>query len=159
MSIIGATRILLAASETGSDESIDESHGGLDAPFWIVVIFLVLMTARQLTQDVLVLGAWMFPATPVTPAAVPSVSEPEVPADSINLEGTTVSESTQSGPVLPDVASSTSGFGPPPIVPIFFSRYGEKYHYRNNCTGLGKAIPAGIESRTLCKICDVQRSR
>jgi hypothetical protein len=110
--IIGASGVLLAASEPESPETLDQSQGGMDWCFWIVLASLVVMTGRQLTQDVLALRAWMFPATPVTPEAVPSVAAPDVPAASIIVERTAASENSMSGPVEPDVASSSTGSVP-----------------------------------------------
>ncbi len=55
--IIAASGVLLAASEPESPETLDQSQGGMDWCFWIVLASLVVMTGRQLTQDVLALRA------------------------------------------------------------------------------------------------------
>jgi hypothetical protein len=157
--IIGASGVILAASEPDLPESMDQMQGRMDWRFWMVLASLVVMTGRQLSQDVLALSAWVFPATSVTPEAVPSVPVPDVVAASITVDSTTADENSMSLPVMPDFASSSAGSMPPPTVPIFVSRYGEKYHYKKGCSGLMLANAMGIESRTLCKICDVQRRR
>jgi hypothetical protein len=157
--IIGASGVLLAASEPDPSASMDQSQGGMDWRFWMVLASLVVMTGRQLTQDVLALCAWTFPASPATPEAVPGVATPDEPAASITVEPTTTIGSPMSGPVEPDVASSSSGAVPRPTVPIWISRYGEKYHYRRECSGLRMANPMGIESKTLCRTCDHERRR
>ena len=157
--IIGASGVMLAACEPHLPESMDQSQGSMDWRFWMVLAILVVMTGRQLSQDVLALSALVFPAMPVTLEAVPSVAVPDVLATLITAESTTANENPLSAPVMPDNASPSAGSMPPPTVPIFVSRCGEKYHYKKECSGLLAARPMGIESRTLCKICDVQRRR
>jgi hypothetical protein len=157
--IIGAAGVLLAVSEPDPSESMDQSQDGMDWRFWMVLASLVVMTGRQLTQDVLPLCAWTFPASPATPEAVPGVPTPDEQAASITVEPTTAIGSPMSGPVDPDVASSSSGSVPPPTVPIWISRYGEQYHNRRECSGLRMANPMGAECKTLCRTCDVERRR
>jgi hypothetical protein len=84
---------------------------------------------------------------------------PNVPAASLIMDGSSVTENSMSGPVHPDVASLSSGSNPPRTVPIFVTRYGEKYHYTRECSGLRMAAVAGIKSKSLCKTCDAQRKR
>ena len=157
--IIGASGVMLAACEPHLPESMDQSQGSMHWRFWMVPAILVVITGRQLSQDVLALSALVFPAMPVTLEAVPSVAVPDVLATLITAESTTANENPLSAPVMPDNASPSAGSMPPPTVPIFVSRCGEKYHYKKECSGLLAARPMGIESRTLCKICDVQRRR
>ena len=157
--IIGASGVLLAASEPDPVVFMDQSQSGMEWRFWMVLASLVVMTGRQLTQDVLALCAWTFPASPATLEAVPGVAMLDDSAGSNTVEPTTLIGSPSSGPVQPDVASSSSGAVPPPTVPIWISRCGEKYHYRRECSGLRMANPMGIESRTLCRTCDLERRR
>jgi hypothetical protein len=151
--------VLCAASQPVSPESLVQSLGEMDWCFWTVLVSLVVMSGRQFTQDVLGLCAWMSPATPVTHEAVPGVTTPSVPALPIVLDPISACVSSMPGPVEPDVVSSSCGPVPPSTVPIFVSRYGERYHYRKECSGLRMANPQGIESRTLCKTCAAMRSR
>ena len=157
--IIGASGVMLAACEPHLPESMDQSEGIMDWRFWMVLAILVVMTGRQVSQDVLALSALVFPAMPVTPEAVPSVAVPGVLANLITAESTSGHENSLSMPAIPDNASPSAGSMPPPTVPILVSRFGEKYHYNKECSGLLAARQVGIESRTLCKICDVQRRR
>jgi hypothetical protein len=157
--MVAAAGFLCAASVPALPESLVRSQDEMDWRFWMVFAMLVVMTGRQLTQDVLALHAWMSHATPLTHEAEPGVPEPGVPSDQIDVNPTAESENTMSGPVEAAVVSSSSGPVPPPLVPIFVSRYGEKYHYRKECSGLRLAILAGIDSKTLCKICASERAR
>jgi hypothetical protein len=157
--IIGATVGLPAASETNATASLDQSQDWEDWRFWMVLASLVVMAGRQLTQDVWRLSAWLFPALPVTPEPVTSVTMTPVPASSLTMDGSMVTEHSMSGPVLPDVATSSSASTAPPTVPIFITRFGEKYHYTKDCHGLRWSDAGGIESKTLCKFCDAQRRR
>jgi hypothetical protein len=157
--IMGATVGLPTASEPSDPASLDQSQNCEEWRFWMVLASLVVMTGRQLAQDVRGLGAWMFPALPVSPEAVTNVAMPNVPAASLIMDGSSVTENSMSGPVHPDVASLSSGSTPPRTVPIFVTRYGEKYHYTRECSGLRMAAVAGIESKSLCKTCDAQRKR
>jgi hypothetical protein len=157
--IIGATVGLPAAGEPNAPASLAQSQDWEDWRFWMVLASLVVMSCRQLAQDVRGFGAWLFPALHVTPEALTSVACPNVHAASLTIDGPTVTENSMSGPVHADVASSSSGSTPPPTMPIFVSRYGEKYHYNRGCSGLKVAIFAGIESKSLCKTCDAQRKR
>jgi hypothetical protein len=157
--IMGATVGLPAASETNATASLDQSQDWEDCRFWMVFAGLVVMAGRQLKQDVWKLGAWLFPALPVTPEPVSSVTMTPVPAVSLTMDDSTVTGHSMSGPVLPDVATSSSTSTPPPTVPIFITRYGEKYHYTTDCHGLRTANVGSMESKTLCKLCDAQRRR
>jgi hypothetical protein len=159
VSTICACRVLCAAGQPVSAESLVQLQGDLDWRFWIALTCLVVMSGRQLAQDVLGLCAWWSPATPVTHEAVPGVAAPSVPAVPIALDHTATSDSSMIGAVEPVVISSSSGPVPPPSVPIFVSRHGERYHYKKECSGLRMAIPLGIESKTLCKTCAADRSR
>ena len=154
--IIGASGVIVADSQPDRPGSMDEAHGRMDWRFWLVLVILVIMAVRQLLQDLLVLIEWIFPASPVTPEAVPSVTDPSVLAAAITMESSTDDAISM---VMPDVATSTAGSMPPPSVPIFVSRYGEKYHYTKECSGFMAANLVGIECRTLCKTCHAQRRR
>jgi hypothetical protein len=155
----GATVGLPAASEPNAPASLNQSQIGENWRFWVVLTSLVVMAGRQLAQELRRLGAWLFPALPVTPEAVTIVANPTVLAASVNMDGPRVTENSMSGPVHPVVACSSSGTIPPPTVPIFITRYDEMYHYSKTCSGLMMAIVAGTESKTLCRICDAQRKR
>ena len=160
VSTICACRVLCAAGQPVSAESLVQLQSDLDWRFWIALTCLVVMSGRQLAQDVLGLCAWWSPATPVTHEAVPGVAAPSVPAVPIALDHTATSDSSMIGAVEPVVISSSSGpVPPPPSVPIFVSRHGERYHYKKECSGLRMAIPLGIESKTLCKTCPAELSR
>ena len=52
---IGASGVLLAASEPDSQDAGLPAQGEMDYRFWMVLASLVVMTARQLSQDVLAL--------------------------------------------------------------------------------------------------------
>jgi hypothetical protein len=95
---------------------------------------------KPLAQDLRRLGAWLFPALPVTPEAVTIVANPTVLAASVTMDGPRVTENSMSGPVHPVVACSSSGTIPPPTVPIIITRYDEMYHYSKTCSGLMMAI-------------------
>jgi hypothetical protein len=157
--IIGASGVFVAVSQPDRPESMDQTNDRMDWRFWLVLASLVVMTVRQLLQDVLALSAWIFPTSPATPEAVPSVTDPYVLAAAITMESTTADAISMSVPVIPDVASSSAGSMPPSSVKIFVSRYGEKYHYTKECSGLMAANPMGIECKTLCKTCHAQRRR
>jgi hypothetical protein len=147
-------------SEPDPSASMDQSQGGMEWRFWIVLASLVVMTGRQLSQDVLALWAWTCPSSPATPEAMPGVAVPDEPAASIIVDPITKTASPPtSGPVQPQVASSSSGAVPPPTVPIWISRCGVKYHYRRECGVMRMATPLGIESKTLCRTCDHERRR
>jgi hypothetical protein len=157
--IIGASWVIVADSQPDRPGSMDQANGRMDWRFWLVLAILVIMAVRQLLQDLLVLIEWIFPASPVTPEAVPSVTDPSVLAAAITMESSTDDAISMSVSVMPDVATSTAGSMPPPSVPIFVSRYGKKYHYTQECTGLMAANLVGIECKTLCKTCHAQRRR
>jgi hypothetical protein len=159
VSTICACGVFCAAGQPVSAESLVQSQGDMDWRFWIALASLVVMSGRQFTQDVLGLCAWWSPATPATREAVLGVAAPAVAAVPIALDHSAASENSMSGPVGPDVVSCSSGPGPPPTVPIFVSRHGERYHYRKECSGLRMASPQGVESKTLCKTCAAVRSR
>jgi len=159
VSIIAASAVLSAAGAPDPPETMDQTQGDMDWRFWVVLASLIVMTGRQLRQDVLALSAWIFPAASVAPEAVPDVAMLDVPAALNTLPSSTADENSISGPVVPDAGASSAAAMPPSTVPIFVSRHGEKYHHRQECSGLRLANPLGIESKTLCKTCDVERRR
>ena len=153
------TRGSVVSSEPDLADSMDESPADMDWRFWITLTSLVVMTARQLRHDVQAITAWAFPSTPSIPESVLSATMLEVSPTDMTVETTTTDGTSMLGPVGPDTGSSSAASVPPPSVPIFVSRYGEKYHYREDCSGLRLANQKGIESKILCKTCDVQRKR
>jgi hypothetical protein len=63
---ICACGVLGAAGQPVSPESVVQTQGEMDWRFWMVLVSLIVMSGRQLSQDVLGLCAWLSPATPVT---------------------------------------------------------------------------------------------
>jgi hypothetical protein len=125
-SISAASAVLSAAGAPDPPETMDQTQGDMDWRFWVVLVSLIAMTGSQLTQDVLELSAWNFPATSVAPQAVPDVAMLDVPAVSNTLLSSTADEHSMSEPVVLDAGASSAAAMTPPSVPIFVSRHGDK---------------------------------
>jgi hypothetical protein len=139
-----------------------------DWVFWICLVSLILMAGRQLKRDVLAICDWIVVAKVVTKTDADDVPEgDEVHEGHAGDEGHEGDYEGQEVPVtvgLLTMASSSSagpstGLMSHPTVPIYVSRHGERYHYNLQCRGLRSAIPLGVELKTLCKLCDLQRRR
>jgi hypothetical protein len=151
--------LLSAAGAPDPPQLMDQTQGDMDWRFWGVLASLIVMSGRQLRQDVLALGAWIFPAAAIAPKAVPEVAINDVCTASSTLLSSSADATSMSGPEVPDAGASSAAAAAPPTVPIFVSRHGDRYHYRQECSGLRLANPLGIESKTLCKTCDAARRR
>ncbi len=126
--------------------------------FWVILMFLIVMTGRQLKRDVLTICTWMVPASVVT-RPWPLVDDPPDVAACVTEESTELDAHSMSVSVLGPTTSSSAAPTPLPTAPIFLSRHGEKYHYSKLCCGLSLAEASGINRKTLCKFCDTQRSQ
>jgi hypothetical protein len=126
--------------------------------FWVILMFLIVMTGRQLKRDVLTICKWMVPASVVT-RPWPLVDDPPDVAACVTEESTELDAHSMSVSVLGPTTSSSAAPTPLPTAPIFLSRHGEKYHYSKLCCGLSLAEASGINRKTLCKFCDTQRSQ
>ena len=126
--------------------------------FWVILMFLIVMTGRQLKRDVLTICTWMVPASVVT-RPWPLVDDPPDVAACVTEESTELDAHSMSVSVLGPTTSSSPAPTPLPTAPIFLSRHGEKYHYSKLCCGLSLAEASGINRKTLCKFCDTQRSQ
>ena len=126
--------------------------------FWVILMFLIVMTGRQLKRDVLTICTWMVPASVVT-RPWPLVDDPPDVAACVTEESTELDAHSMSVSVLGPTTSSSAAPTPLPTAPIFLSRHGEKYHYSNVCCGLSLAEASSIQRKTLCKFCDAQRSQ